>query len=544
MQKRFRTASAVLLVLVAGMLFWQFLHANGPRYNGKPLRAWLKQLDYRGSPGGNQEQAAEAIRQIGERVVPYLVFVLTNTDSGLRVRVEYYLNRHLRIPVLSASDESRGAIAAFEILGSRAKSAVPALAQALQRTGPYPYRYAWLTHVLGAVGPAGWTVLRAGLSSTNWDISFFSSAVLDEYKVDDPATVECLITAATNNPGFTRQCFAVLSHFKSRRDRVVPFFVGELQSNFVGTRNAAMEGLGNLGEASEQVIHILLSTLQSTNQDEVFTAVRVLGQFGPKSQDAEPTLLNMIQERVSGRAKHFLFHLLGHRSGIEYRRPFASAPPNVEEQIRALATALDQIDPDWKNKVAGQLATFPRLLDWLAVGSGVKPYSDGPTLQQWLILKQGDEPQYKGHSLKWWLESRSGVISASSTLDLLDAQRSAAQEAVRVMGTNAIPWLLSWLQSGNWHDAWLARRGFGFLAGPTNSATTALIELGQSSDPKIRNWSYGCLNAIGLDWDTTWHAIIPALHHDNREVRESAADFLMIHYAEQAQSMGISDLMP
>ena len=112
------------------------------------------------------------------------------------------------------------------------------------------------------------------------------------------------------------------------------------------------------------------------------------------------------------------------------------------------------------------------------------------------------------------------------------------------MGTNAIPWLLRWLQSEDRQHARLACRGFEFLRGEARPGLHALIELSQSSVPAIRGRTYSCLDALELDWDTIWLAIMPALHHSDPEVRERAAEFLMDKYPGQAQSAGVGDFVP
>ena len=219
----------------------------------------------------------------------------------------------------------------------------------------------------------------------------------------------------------------------------------------------------------------------------------------------------------------------------------------VKIRILTLAAALDQIDPDWRNKLPSGWATGPTLDDWLALGSGVEPYAEGPSLQQWSLIAKGEEPQFQARTLKQWLEPRAQVIWATQPRDLdrvLKAERLAARNAVRSMGTNAIAWLLSWLQSGTWLDAQLAHRGFGFFDGDARCALPALIELAQGSNRETRTRAYGCLNCLGLNWETVWPAILPALHHEDPEVRQDAARFLMDLYPQEAQRAGLGDFIP
>src|SRR5882724_7993680 len=54
--------------------------ANEPSYQGKPLSAWLKQID--AETDAAREEAQRAVRSMGEKAVPVLVARLrTPTDS-------------------------------------------------------------------------------------------------------------------------------------------------------------------------------------------------------------------------------------------------------------------------------------------------------------------------------------------------------------------------------------------------------------------------------------------------------------------------------
>jgi hypothetical protein len=190
------------------------------------------------------------------------------------------------------------------------------------------------------------------------------------------------------------------------------------------------------------------------------------------------------------------------------------------------------------------LVTGPTVDDWLALGNGIEPHADGPTLQRWLLMAQGEEPQYQARPLRLWLEPVTHLNSATLSLYQGKAESLAARNAVHAIGTNAIAWFVRWLQSENRSEAWLARRGFGFLDGEARPALAALIELAQGGTRETRTPVYGCLNSLGLNWDTVWPAILPALHHSNPDVRDDAARFLVAHYLEEARSLGIVDFVP
>ncbi len=209
----------------------------------------------------------------------------------------------------------------------------------------------------------------------------------------------------------------------------------------------------------------------------------------------------------------------------------------------AVAGALQKIDPNWKDKVPSELLRGPTLQDWLLLGDGAKPYSDGPSLADWLLIAKGDPPRYKDRSLKDWLDGYIQGLSALKPLSALTSERLTAQTAVQGIGTNAIPWLLTWLQSNDANDARLARGGFSFLGEEAHSGLAALIELAQSPTPEIRHRALGCIHALALDWDHLWAAMLPALHHPDVKVREDAATFLLECYPTEAEATDLPELL-
>src|SRR5207244_4134500 len=81
-------ASAIVSVIVAGIAFFAF-RSREPVYQGRPLSAWLEDLDY-GRPSFRREavgQAEAAVRQIGTNAVPFLVGMMRCKDSPFRKKM-------------------------------------------------------------------------------------------------------------------------------------------------------------------------------------------------------------------------------------------------------------------------------------------------------------------------------------------------------------------------------------------------------------------------------------------------------------------------
>src|SRR5208282_969663 len=99
-----------------------FLLSIEPRYHGQTLGYWTDHaFDYYGSQRLTNDDAAEAIRSIGKRGLPFLVKWIA-TPSHSSQGIDY---------------ESR-ALHGFEILGPAAKPAIPGLLKVIGRNNNWP----------------------------------------------------------------------------------------------------------------------------------------------------------------------------------------------------------------------------------------------------------------------------------------------------------------------------------------------------------------------------------------------------------------------
>lgn len=128
-----RKAIFVLFGVVAlGLLSWGWLRFREPVYQGRRLSSWLAELD-RSWPGQDSEPAAQAIREIGTKALPYLIGAIKARDSMFKVRLVGFLRDQNRIRFrFRMADEKRdGALKAFFVLGPKAKPAIPELGRLL-----------------------------------------------------------------------------------------------------------------------------------------------------------------------------------------------------------------------------------------------------------------------------------------------------------------------------------------------------------------------------------------------------------------------------
>ena len=174
MRKRVQIALAVLLVGLSGVIASHALREREPVYQGKLLRAWLREyyspqqlLVLEGSGGYMQqrEEARRAIRNIGTNAIPTMLKMLAEKELAPDTTIlDFYVMNLQRLPVWirhcgyrwhwsRAVFQQEEAIAGFEILGADAEQAVPALIK-LYEQNVSPESQSATLRTLIAIGPS------------------------------------------------------------------------------------------------------------------------------------------------------------------------------------------------------------------------------------------------------------------------------------------------------------------------------------------------------------------------------------------------------
>jgi hypothetical protein len=121
------------IILLSGLAVWIWSSApEEPMHEGKPLTVWLKRHvptsaadpPYN-SPGW--KKADEALRKIGTNGIPVLLEMISATDSPLKLKFLDWIGKYKRLDRHYAYQKNEEAAYAFEMLGTNAASAVPAL---------------------------------------------------------------------------------------------------------------------------------------------------------------------------------------------------------------------------------------------------------------------------------------------------------------------------------------------------------------------------------------------------------------------------------
>lgn len=154
------------LVLGLGTLFL----FREPRVRGHTLDEWLKEgLMHREVwHNGNQDEVTAAIREIGPQAIPILLAKLQATDPAWKTNLAELLGKQalFSFEFTWAYHEQVAALYAFEVLGTNAAAALPALEKMFWDTNTT----AIAGDALGRIGEAALPILRAGLTNAEHDI--------------------------------------------------------------------------------------------------------------------------------------------------------------------------------------------------------------------------------------------------------------------------------------------------------------------------------------------------------------------------------------
>ena len=162
-----------------------------------------------------------------------------------------------------------------------------------------------------------------------------------------------------------------------------------------------------------------------------------------------------------------------------------------------------------------------------------------------------DEPSYQGLSLTEWIQKYVDVEGRDAGFPDIERNNKKCKEALMAMGTNAIPELLSWLQTEGSppqnmivealnkvlpekHKILTARdrnvmsfTGFRLLGKSGQPSIPALIELTKHIDPMVRIDALSCLRAVQADPQTLMPVLKRCESDPDKRMRTYAAAIII-----------------
>ena len=280
-------ASAIVSVIVAGIAFFAF-RSREPVYQGRPLSAWLEDLDY-GRPSFRREAvplAEEAVRRMGSNAVPFLVGMMRCKDSPFRKKMVALCSKQsfIKFNFRPAADtlQWRGALGIY-VLGPAGKAAIPELINLLSN------QHTWIrgraAMALGKIGPDAKVAvpyLIKTLSDKDADVRACTCIGLSDLGPVAaealPAVVTCL--KETNHAVFSSALNAV-SSMRGQATLVVPVLAEKLSDNDSSIRYSAAITLASFGPESRTAVPKLVAALKDQDKDVRQASAEALMKIDP-----------------------------------------------------------------------------------------------------------------------------------------------------------------------------------------------------------------------------------------------------------------------
>jgi hypothetical protein len=206
-------------------------------YKGKRLSEWIAVYDPANTnrPRQLMQDTQDAILQMGTNSIPYLLSMLERSDSPLKARSMRLMQKQslVKVEYIPEMNRYERAAMALEVLGPRAKDAVPELVR-IYNQNPSVFSKISIGRVLGLMGPYA----RAAVPS-----------LLRE-------------AAGTNAVARANALFA-LGRIHANPDEVVPVLVkAALQDSDRTTRIIAIGGLQTYGPDAKAAVPALVKFLE------------------------------------------------------------------------------------------------------------------------------------------------------------------------------------------------------------------------------------------------------------------------------------------
>ncbi len=422
--------SSALLVVVAALVgVMLMLFGREPRYQGRSLIVWLQQIHDPPWDETQVQQAQDAVRAIGaKKALPTLLKLIKATDDPASQWIAVK-SEELKIEFLkwhSADDFHELGLEGFEALGTNAAPAVGALTKLLDE----PDNALNAFGSLACIGkPAEFSMCRG---ITNRDERVRQASILRLASVTDD--VEIYI-------GRIKGC---------------------LQDPSAYVRNAAVDGIGTQSAAPDLAVPLLITALNDPSDFVSSSAAGWLGDFGTNALSAVPALSNLVEHaelNTANAALRSLVKIAPNESLSILAGCLARGRPATGGALSVLvASAPDKAVPlilaGTQSPNLGQRRTSFTLLCACPLTPAVQSAIENSVTDPDPITSQNakrflteqyrkahpiesqfiSEPVFQGKRLGEWLKSKRNP-DGSFPKDAVDA--------IRQMGTNAIPALLS-----------------------------------------------------------------------------------------------------
>lgn len=442
----------LVVALIAVLMGVAIFRSSEPSYQGRSLTSWLEQYqmaeDGEGQP--SLVEAQTAIRAIGaKKALPHLFRMIEARDGPMH----YWLDEN--IPMLklrSAGKINELGFCGFKALGTAATPGIPKL---MHFAADPSHRSAWAVSCLGAIGPPGAAGVTGALTNSDWVVRATAVIELRNVEPDDLVLVGQLTAAVGDtNTLVHRRAIYLLCSETNHPEEIVPILSQALNDPYSEARYHAALTLCSLGTNARPAFGALSNFIAQANAKDGTKILRTLRISMP--QDALPIALSEMQSTDSGHRLAASIILMS----------YETATPEI---AAALKDAAEDPDPNVRRVAAESADRFHFAMGDTNLLS--RPFP-------------ADEPSYRGHTLREWLK-----IHRS---DPVISRRADAADAIRKVGTNAVPTLeamLTQLDPATSRPdltlAWYADDGFRLIGRDGAAAIDLLNELIRGPDEDL-----------------------------------------------------------
>ncbi|HVY69772.1 MAG TPA: HEAT repeat domain-containing protein [Verrucomicrobiae bacterium] len=240
-----------------GALAWRVAGRAEPQFEGRPVSAWLLQLDY-SNRYQDRLEAARAVRALGTNTLPAMLRFIAMRDGSWKEKALRLARKQkwINISWREAVKYRVCAVEAFAVLGETARPARPRLLELLRDENAEIRK----------------SVLRAflamGLEPT--DLAVFIACLKD-----DRTRSEAADALGTMGP---------------LAASAVPDLLGVVWDTNGVVRVHPVRALGRIHAQPKAVVPVLIKLLSDPDSEVRNVAAISLGDFGPEAKDAVPSL--------------------------------------------------------------------------------------------------------------------------------------------------------------------------------------------------------------------------------------------------------------
>lgn len=311
------TRKYVFFILMAGILGWLIVaifHPFEPRYQGKRLSAWAKDIlnwevredmdaQKLGEAEAKRDEALEAIRHIGTKALPLALKYCRAEDSRLKEKLINWMNEQevFEVRPLRDSDYQQTGVKIFEALGTVAKPAIPSLIKLLQKKDQGVFGAA--CNALYTIGPDAIPPLITALTNANERMRLGAAITLGGFEAQARTAVPALIRSLGDESAHVRATAAMsLGEINQDSDLVIPALVRCLKDKDAGVRQHSAIALGHIGKQPEVVVPALFARLEMETNVPAFSPLMVspIARFGTNAKPWSPVLVKMIESNRFG----------------------------------------------------------------------------------------------------------------------------------------------------------------------------------------------------------------------------------------------------